>query len=199
MAVISLFGCGVDPDGSGVFGFSGSWQLTPRTGLVAEDCLVEFNDSQGRARCDGEQVIFEFEGERLGEEITLEADLTITETVISGSGTWTRVDTYTFNGESESRRCTLTWSGTANRDAGRQSEGRFSALAGEWSGTARYSAECGGQQAGPDVDFRFTGDLFGDSAEIRWRELASEFEHLVGVQHRDGVGVSIDGIEVPEL
>lgn len=199
IATIALGGCGVDPEGSGVFGFSGTWNLTPQTGLVAEPCTVRFNDSLGSARCDGTDVVFDYDGERLDREIQLDADLTVTETRITGQGTWTVTSTYTFDDEQEVRRCTLTWSGSADRQQGRQSDGRFSALAGEWTGAARYSMECDGRQRRPDVDLRFSGDLFGESAEIRWRYLANEFDYLVGVQHIDGQGVVIDGVEVPEL
>lgn len=196
---MGLSGCGVDPEGSGVFGFSGTWSLTPATGLVAEPCELRINNSEGSARCDGNRVIFESEQERLEEQITLNAELTVTETRIGGSGIWTRADTYEFDGQRDGRTCILTWSGSAEREEGRQTDGRFSALAGQWEGTARYSAECDGRQVMPDTDLVFTGDLFGQSAEIRWRELGEVFENLVVVQHADGVGVSIDGVDVPEL
>lgn len=200
-AVALLASCGIDPDDSGVFGFSGSWTLTPATGLVLEPCAFELRDSKGTARCTGRRVEEFGADERYTDEITLNADAVLTETLITLDATWTRIQVEAFGDQEYRRACTLTISGRAEREAGRQDDGRFEAVAGTWTGSARYIVNCerGGEFFDDTIDLRFSADIFGNAAEIGWRELAQEFENTVAVQHFDGEGVRIEGVEVPEV
>ena len=203
-AVALLASCGVDPadNPGGLFGFSGTWTLTPATGLVLEPCAFGLRDSKGTARCSGSELEEYGPDERYIREVTLNADAVLTETVITLDATWTRVDTEVFNDEEYRRACTITVSGRAEREAGRQDEGRFGAVAGTWTGTARYAVDCEDdfdRRLEETVDLRFDAGIFGDSAEISWRELGDDFERLVAVQHVDDVGLRIDGVAVPEV
>lgn len=204
---VALGGCGKDvgdsEDGS-IFGFSGEWLLLPGSAPVAEPCEVTLRDSTGSASCSGQKVE-EYDGgdERYTTKIDLDADSTLTETRVSVSGTWRVESTDEYDGDVERRGCTLVFSGSAGRDEGRQSDGRLSALAGLWTGSATATATCWNgtpeQTRQPErFDFTFTADIFGTAAEIRWRSLGSLFDELVVVRHTDGQGLDISGASVPE-
>lgn len=181
-----VVGClGEDAPGDGGGALSGTWVLPESAWLPGVDgyltdvrvsgstaCPVKLSGSAGTANCDATITgNDEFDGTTLVVTVTLSASIVVREDSVAVDGT--RSVRYQWSNADTATDCTQVFSGTADKDAGRESAGRFSALAGNWLGSVNTSTRCTwGSEVDSDADaWQFTADLFGEHATVEGQPL----------------------------
>ena len=179
-------GClGEDPPGDDGGALTGTWTLPEPAWLPSLDsdftdvrasgstaCPVKLAGSSGSVNCDATITgKDEFDGTTLVVTVTLTASVAVRESSVAADGT--RTVRYQWSDDDEPTDCTQTFSGTADKDTGRESDGRFSALAGNWLGSVNTNTRCtwGGEVDSDASAWQFTADLFGEHATIEGQPL----------------------------
>lgn len=161
-------------------------------------CDVRLAGSRGTVSCrygiEGDwDGIDTFDG-----EYTLEATLRVQEDAVSAEGTWS---SRSFSKSSEwgdyARECVMTFSGSATKRESRDTSGRFSALAGVWSGSVTTKGSCQGTDAfdtaNLDSATTLQADVQGEQGTARIRALGNPGETTWVFQNGSG------GLDVREL
>jgi hypothetical protein len=199
---------------------TGTWTLPERVWIPDIEVLADYltiEDSTGSPLCDvrlagsrgtvscrygiegGWGEIDSVQGEYTFEaEYTLEATLRVQEDAVSAEGTWS---SRSFSKSSEygdyARECVMTFSGSATKLESRDTSGRFSALAGAWSGSVTTKGNCQGTDAfdTANLDSAITvqADVQGEQGTARIRALGSAGETTWVFQNGPG------GLDVREL
>ncbi len=197
VAALGVTGCVEDEEAPSFSGLEDEWQLSelvwqPRGfGLEALDygelpdgapsCLVETSGSSVAADC-SHTFDAEFrEGGGVHVETSLEADGSLGEKRITLDGRWRQLDEQRYcdsdnDCETYASLCTLDFSGSAERTDGRDSEGAFAPFAGTWQGHVAVTLRCQdperqGSEGSHSITYAFDAEVFGDSVEVRWRNL----------------------------
>ena len=195
-AVAALFGCGGGDEVPGGGALSGTWTLPQRIWLFNNhladyydevrvegqaDCPVKLSGSAGHASCTA-SIKATTGHDVLDQQSSIDLTLTIAETHITVDGTLTMSTTETYqdgdspNTERYESTCSVHFGGTADRAAGRESAGRFAALAGSWTGTASVSGSCmhGNDKSAISGARRFTADVFGEQGDVHVTNMSKE-------------------------
>lgn len=185
-----VVGClGEDAPGDGGGALSGTWVLPESVwlGSATSDiydrqisgstsCRVEMTGSRGSVDCDATVSGRSFYDDGpVGATVTVSATIEVREASIAAEGVRTITTRYAETEFSSAfvTTCTESFSGSADRDAGRESAGRFSALAGNWLGRANTNTQCDfdGNPYSTASAWQFTADLFGEHATVEGQPL----------------------------
>lgn len=194
---------------------SGTWTLPEDTWLLGASsqsgrydttgsplCNVVFDGSTGHATCEFGIAGTTSDGEvRFERQFSLEVTIELRETSISAEGTWTQHGELD-DGDVYAVDCSMTFSGSASRSEGRESEGRFSALAGKWEGTANTQGRCETTRETSDLGsaWQFDADLFGEQGTAKISPLGSLFQNTWVLQNGpQGVVIGQFGTEYSVL
>ena len=164
----------------------GHWtdELSRQETLGSPLCNVGMTGSSGTAACElslsGVDLHSDGDDTKVALRYTLEATLDISETAMSANGTWTYTLSADRGGDRSVVSCSMTFSGSASRSAGRESTGRFSALAGKWEGTTQTDGRCtrsdDDDTENLDSAWQFDADLFGEQGTVNVHPLGSPYE-----------------------
>lgn len=187
VCALSLVGLGCGDDGGGGGGVSelfdalhGDYVIHERAG-----CVMELRGSQFRTRStDASETCMDDQTELGGTLETLKVTGTFSDTRVTGT-----LD-YTKSGGVFDADSTVHATATINKVMGREVEGRFAALAGQWEGTVTYSETTDdGVESGSSNVFV---DVSGDSAVVTYEDGDGDTD-IIDVQDEGASGISVDG------